>query len=129
MADRDTGSCGLGSCKLGFRRAHPGYAVKAAREGKEQTSWLAPNDNYETGLRDFVQQLLDRARSAEFITSFDAFARRIACIGALKSLVQVALKITMPGVPDFYQGTELWDLSMVDPTTGSRWSLHRVRLP
>jgi (1->4)-alpha-D-glucan 1-alpha-D-glucosylmutase len=91
------------------------YAVKAAREGKEQTSWLAPNDNYETGLRDFVQQLLDRARSAEFITSFDAFARRIACIGALKSLVQVALKITMPGVPDFYQGTELWDLSMVDP--------------
>src|SRR5262245_4491771 len=90
------------------------YAIKAAREGKEQTSWLAPDDNYETGLKDFVQQFLDRSRSAKFITSFDTFARRIACIGALKSLAQVTLKITIPGVPDLYQGTEFWNLSMVD---------------
>jgi (1->4)-alpha-D-glucan 1-alpha-D-glucosylmutase len=91
------------------------YAVKAAREGKEKTSWLAPNEGYEAGLKDFLQRILDRHHSAEFLNSFDAFARRAALIGALNSLSQVALKATMPGVPDFYQGTELWDLSLVDP--------------
>jgi (1->4)-alpha-D-glucan 1-alpha-D-glucosylmutase len=100
---------------LDFIERMQAYAIKAAREGKEESSWLAPDDKYETGLKDFVQRLLDRTSSAEFVTSFDAFARRIACIGALKSLVQVTLKMTMPGVPDFYQGTEFWDLSMVDP--------------
>ena len=60
-------------------------------------------------------RILDRAQSADFIDSFDAFARRAALIGALNSLAQVTLKATMPGVPDFYQGTEFWDLSLVDP--------------
>jgi (1->4)-alpha-D-glucan 1-alpha-D-glucosylmutase len=91
------------------------YAVKAAREGKQQTSWLAPNEGYEEGLQRFVARLLDPAHSRRFIASFEAFARRAALMGALNSLTQVALKTTMPGVPDFYQGGELWDLSLVDP--------------
>jgi (1->4)-alpha-D-glucan 1-alpha-D-glucosylmutase len=91
------------------------YAVKAAREGKQQTSWLAPNERYETGLTDFLHRLLDREQSASFIDAFDAFARRTALMGALNSLAQLALKAAMPGVPDFYQGAEFWDLSLVDP--------------
>jgi (1->4)-alpha-D-glucan 1-alpha-D-glucosylmutase len=91
------------------------YAVKAAREGKQQTSWLAPNQRYETGLADFLHRLLDREQSASFIDAFDAFARRAALMGALNSLAQLVLKVTLPGVPDFYQGTEFWDLSLVDP--------------
>jgi (1->4)-alpha-D-glucan 1-alpha-D-glucosylmutase len=91
------------------------YAVKSAREGKEQTAWLAPDERYESELSTFLQRMLDRGQSAEFIGAFDALARRAALIGALNSLVQLTLKATMPGVPDFYQGTELWDLSLVDP--------------
>jgi (1->4)-alpha-D-glucan 1-alpha-D-glucosylmutase len=91
------------------------YAVKAAREGKEQTSWLAPNEDYENGLKDFLAGVLDRGRSATFLDSFDSIARRAALMGALNSLTQVTLKAMMPGVPDFYQGTEFWDLSLVDP--------------
>ena len=91
------------------------FAVKAAREGKENTSWVTPNADYEAGLAGFLEHILDCRGSPPFIMSFDAFARRAALIGALKSLVQVALKATMPGVPDFYQGTEFWDLSFVDP--------------
>ncbi len=91
------------------------YAVKAAREGKQQTSWLAPDEAYETGLERFVVRLLDPRCSQPFIDAFGAFARRAALLGALNSLVQVALKTMMPGVPDIYQGSELWDLSLVDP--------------
>jgi (1->4)-alpha-D-glucan 1-alpha-D-glucosylmutase len=91
------------------------YAVKAAREGKQQTSWLSPDENYEAGLTEFLARILDRAQSAAFIDTFDDFARRAALIGALNSLSQVALKTMIPGVPDLYQGTEFWDLSLVDP--------------
>ncbi len=91
------------------------FAVKAAREGKEQTSWLDPDQRYEAGLAQFIHDLLDRDRSGLFIDSFEVFAQRVALMGALNSLTQVTLKVTMPGVPDFYQGTEFWDLSLVDP--------------
>src|SRR5258708_10335832 len=91
------------------------YALKAAREGKQETSWLNPNEAYEAGLGSFVARILARLLSAEFINSVDTFARRIALLGALNSLSQITLKATMPGVPDFYQGTEFWDLSLVDP--------------
>ncbi|HEY4403514.1 MAG TPA: malto-oligosyltrehalose synthase [Xanthobacteraceae bacterium] len=105
------------------------FAIKAAREGKEQTSWLDPDEGYEAGLRQFVHDLLDRGRSAEFIDSFGGFAARVALMGALSSLTQVTLKATMPGVPDFYQGTEFWDLSLVDRTTGARSTSRRGRNP
>ena len=91
------------------------YALKAAREGKQETSWLNPNKRYEDGIARFIASILDRASSAEFLDSFEALARRIALFGALNSISQITLKATLPGVPDFYQGTELWDLSMVDP--------------
>jgi (1->4)-alpha-D-glucan 1-alpha-D-glucosylmutase len=91
------------------------FVIKAAREGKEQTSWLDPDEQYEAGLKRFVGDVLDSARSAPFIRSFAGFADRVALMGVLNSLTQLVLKATMPGVPDFYQGTELWDLSLVDP--------------
>jgi (1->4)-alpha-D-glucan 1-alpha-D-glucosylmutase len=91
------------------------YAVKAAREGKQETSWLNPNEGYEASLCTFIDGILDRSASAEFLESLEHFARRLAMLGALNSLSQITLKTMMPGVPDFYQGTEFWDLSMVDP--------------
>jgi (1->4)-alpha-D-glucan 1-alpha-D-glucosylmutase len=91
------------------------YALKAAREGKQETSWLNPNPAYETGLQTFIERILDRSAAAEFLNSLETLAQRIARLGALNSLSQITLKATMPGVPDFYQGTEFWDLSLVDP--------------
>jgi (1->4)-alpha-D-glucan 1-alpha-D-glucosylmutase len=91
------------------------FAVKAAREGKKQTSWLDPDHRYEAGLEHFVNSILDAVRSGPFIKSFSDFADRVALLGALKGLTQLTLKVTMPGVPDFYQGSEFWDLSLVDP--------------
>jgi (1->4)-alpha-D-glucan 1-alpha-D-glucosylmutase len=91
------------------------YALKAAREGKQETSWLNPNVSYEAGLNTFIARILDRSVSAEFLDSLAVLARRVALLGALNSLSQLTLKATLPGVPDFYQGTEFWDLSMVDP--------------
>ncbi len=91
------------------------YALKAAREGKQETSWLNPHQAYEAGLRTFIARILDRSVSADFLDALEALARRVALLGALNSLGQITLKATMPGVPDFYQGTEFWDLSLVDP--------------
>jgi (1->4)-alpha-D-glucan 1-alpha-D-glucosylmutase len=91
------------------------YALKAAREGKQETSWLNPNLAYEAGLRTFIERILDRSVSADFLDSLETLARRTALLGALNSLSQITLKATLPGVPDFYQGTEFWDLSLVDP--------------
>jgi (1->4)-alpha-D-glucan 1-alpha-D-glucosylmutase len=91
------------------------YAVKAAREGKQETSWLNPDEAYEAGLQTFIARILDRSISAEFVASLENMAQRVALLGALNSLSQITLKAMMPGVPDFYQGTEFWDLSLVDP--------------
>jgi (1->4)-alpha-D-glucan 1-alpha-D-glucosylmutase len=91
------------------------YCIKAAREGKQETSWISPNEDYEAGLRRFVGRLLDNGESASFLDEFDRFAQRAMLLGALNGLSQLALKATVPGVPDFYQGTEVWDLSLVDP--------------
>ena len=98
-----------------FTQRIQAYALKAAREGKLETSWTNPNQSYEEGLSSFIERLLDPGDSSEFLGRVDAFAQRIALVGALSSLAQLTLKTTMPGVPDFYQGTELWDLSLVDP--------------
>ena len=91
------------------------YALKAAREGKQETSWLNPHAAYEAGLKTFIERILDRSMSGEFLESLDRLAKRVALLGALNSLSQITLKATMPGVPDFYQGTEFWDFSFVDP--------------
>jgi (1->4)-alpha-D-glucan 1-alpha-D-glucosylmutase len=91
------------------------YVLKAAREGKQETSWLNPNAAYEAGLRSFLEAILDRTKSAEFLDSLQSFTQRTSLLGALNSLSQITLKATIPGVPDFYQGTEFWDFSLVDP--------------
>ncbi len=98
-----------------FTERMVGYAIKAAREGKEETSWTNNNRPYEAGLEQFVRNLLDETISASFVKSFTTFAERTALLGALNGLSQLALKALTPGVPDFYQGTEFWDLSLVDP--------------
>jgi (1->4)-alpha-D-glucan 1-alpha-D-glucosylmutase len=91
------------------------YAVKAARESKLETSWLDPDEAYERGLAAFVGNILDRKQSTPFLQSFDTFAQRVALLGALNGLSQLTIKAAIPGVPDFYQGTEFWDFSLVDP--------------
>ncbi|XIA64818.1 malto-oligosyltrehalose synthase [Bradyrhizobium sp. TZ2] len=91
------------------------YALKAAREGKQETSWLKPHEPYEAGVRSFIAKILDPSLSGEFLRSLQTLAQRVSLLGALNSLSQITLKATMPGVPDFYQGTELWDPSLVDP--------------
>jgi (1->4)-alpha-D-glucan 1-alpha-D-glucosylmutase len=98
-----------------FVKRMQAYALKAAREGKHETSWTNPNAAYERALQDFVAALLDERRSSRFLASFAEFAARTSLLGALNGLAQLALKALLPGVPDFYQGTELWDLSLVDP--------------
>ncbi|MGN6285487.1 MAG: malto-oligosyltrehalose synthase [Afipia sp.] len=90
------------------------YAIKAAREAKLETNWLNPNEWYEHGLTTFIDRILAASNHA-FHDSIAALVQRLALLGVLNSLSQVTLKTTMPGVPDFYQGTEFWDLSLVDP--------------
>jgi (1->4)-alpha-D-glucan 1-alpha-D-glucosylmutase len=109
------GAWPLGGGDDSFPERMQAYALKAAREGKQETSWLNPNEAYEAGLKTFIARILDRSVSAEFLGSLETLGRRIALLGALNSLSQITLKATMPGVPDFYQGTEFWDLSLVDP--------------
>jgi (1->4)-alpha-D-glucan 1-alpha-D-glucosylmutase len=98
-----------------FTERMQAYALKAAREGKQETSWLNPHAAYEAGVSNFVEKVLDPSISSEFLGSVQALAQRLSLLGALNSLTQITLKATMPGVPDFYQGTELWDFSLVDP--------------
>jgi len=91
------------------------YMVKAAREAKAFTNWLLPNTEYENALISFLESVLDASDQNGFLVDFSHFQKQVAYYGALNSLSQVTLKATSPGVPDFYQGTELWDLSLVDP--------------
>jgi (1->4)-alpha-D-glucan 1-alpha-D-glucosylmutase len=109
------GAWPVGEKDKDFIERFQAYALKAARESKAETSWLNPNTSYEQGLRSFIDRILDSTVSGEFLDALDALARRLALLGALNSLSQVTLKTMLPGVPDFYQGTELWDLSFVDP--------------
>jgi (1->4)-alpha-D-glucan 1-alpha-D-glucosylmutase len=91
------------------------YLLKAAKEAKVNTSWINPNEAYDEAVRNFVARSLDSHLSQRFLEDFTAFHRPIARLGMVNSLAQVLIKLTAPGVPDFYQGTELWDFSLVDP--------------
>ena len=88
------------------------YMEKAVREAKQQTSWTQQNKEFEDALKIFIERLYG---SAEFIGEIDNFVTRIMAAGRMNSLVQTLLKCTAPGVPDTYQGSELWDLHLVDP--------------
>ncbi|HEX2913563.1 MAG TPA: malto-oligosyltrehalose synthase [Chloroflexia bacterium] len=91
------------------------YMVKAIREAKFNTSWLNPNQEYEEAVHSFVAEALKPGRTNLFLKHFKEFQARTTHYGMFNSLSQLLLKMTSPGVPDFYQGTELWDLSLVDP--------------
>jgi (1->4)-alpha-D-glucan 1-alpha-D-glucosylmutase len=103
------------------------YLAKAVREAKSHTSWINPNAPYDAALSRFVETILDPQRSKAFLDDFTPFQARVAAFGVLNSLAQTLIKITAPGVPDFYQGTELWDLSLVDPDNRRPvdWKLRR----
>jgi (1->4)-alpha-D-glucan 1-alpha-D-glucosylmutase len=91
------------------------YMEKATHEAKVHTSWINPNADYDAALRQFVGRILDPAANAVFLADFRGFQRRVSRYGLFNSLSQCLLKIAAPGVPDTYQGTELWDFSLVDP--------------
>ncbi|MCW3073974.1 MAG: 4-alpha-glucanotransferase [Flaviaesturariibacter sp.] len=89
------------------------YLQKALREAKRHSNWSAPNEAYEIAVQNFASGLLDTAHP--FWKNFSAFYDKVARLGIVNSLSQVLLKFTCPGVPDVYQGCELWDFSLVDP--------------
>jgi (1->4)-alpha-D-glucan 1-alpha-D-glucosylmutase len=101
----------VGAWPLSHERA-AAYVEKAAREAKQHTSWLAPNADYEDALRQFVKAVLE---DEVFVAGLEAFVSTLVEPGRITSLAQTLVKLTAPGVPDLYQGTELWDLSLVDP--------------
>jgi (1->4)-alpha-D-glucan 1-alpha-D-glucosylmutase len=96
-------------------RARLGAAVrKSVREAKVHTNWSRPDEAYERSVEKMVDRILDPAPDG-FLAGFLPIQARIEGIGRRNALVQTALKLTIPGVPDIYQGAELWELSMVDP--------------
>ena len=101
--------------------------IKAVREGKERSSWSNPNAEYEAVLGRFVTGALDGSRPNPFLADMHGFVESLARPGAINSLAQTLLKLMAPGVPDTYQGGELWDFSMVDPDNRRAvdWSLRR----
>ncbi|HPJ36175.1 MAG TPA: malto-oligosyltrehalose synthase [Spirochaetota bacterium] len=96
------------------------YMIKAVREAKVHTAWIKPDSEYEVKLLKFIDSILLHEKKNRFHEKFLPFSRKIAFYGLLNSLSQVMVKITSPGVPDFYQGTELWELHLVDPDNRGR---------
>jgi (1->4)-alpha-D-glucan 1-alpha-D-glucosylmutase len=97
-----------------LRKRIKDYMLKAIREAKVNSSWISPNIPYEDALLKFIDAMMDPPHNP-FMKEFEAFQKRISYFGMFNSLSQTLLKMTSPGVPDFYQGTEIWDFSLVDP--------------
>jgi (1->4)-alpha-D-glucan 1-alpha-D-glucosylmutase len=91
------------------------YMTKALNEAKLNTSWIQPNEEWLAASRDFVAKILDPGPKNKFLPIFLPVAETIGRLGAINSLAQTLLKLTSPGVPDIYQGNEIWDFSLVDP--------------
>jgi (1->4)-alpha-D-glucan 1-alpha-D-glucosylmutase len=98
-----------------FRGRISDYMLKAMREAKVDTSWISPNAPHEAAVLAFIAAILKDSPHNHFFADFTAFQRLTAAGGIFNSLAQALLKITSPGIPDFYQGNELWDFSLVDP--------------
>lgn len=98
-----------------FRDRIVEYMLKAVREAKINSMWISFNEDYEDALKHFITGALDVGKPNPFVTDAQAFSDRIAPVGMLNGLAQTILKLTIPGVPDIYQGCELWDLNLVDP--------------
>jgi (1->4)-alpha-D-glucan 1-alpha-D-glucosylmutase len=91
------------------------YMAKALHEAKINTSWIQPNEEWDAAMRDFVAKVVDSSPRNKFLPAFLPVVAEIARLGAINSLTQTLLKLTSPGVPDIYQGNEIWDFSLVDP--------------
>lgn len=91
------------------------YMEKATREAKVRTSWVNPNAAYDEAMRDFVGKVLERRRDNRFLSEFEKFLASVVDVGLYTAVMQTVLKFTSPGIPDLYQGQELWDFSLVDP--------------
>jgi (1->4)-alpha-D-glucan 1-alpha-D-glucosylmutase len=91
------------------------WQLKALREAKLRTNWLVPDEAYESDCQAFLFDILAPQRREGFLHALAAFVARIAPAGAVNTLLQTVLRLTSPGVPDLYQGTEFWDFSLVDP--------------
>jgi (1->4)-alpha-D-glucan 1-alpha-D-glucosylmutase len=98
-----------------FRLRLREYMLKAIREAKVHTSWTNPDPDYEEATTRFVDRTMDPTAARVFSEQARRFKERLERPGQVNSLVQMALQLTCPGVPDIYQGSELWDLSLVDP--------------
>jgi (1->4)-alpha-D-glucan 1-alpha-D-glucosylmutase len=98
-----------------FKKRIKDYMLKAVREAKVNSSWISPNTIYEDALMFFIEGILNPLPDNQFLKEFEMFQKKISYYGMFNSLSQTLLKITSPGVPDFYQGTEIWDFSLVDP--------------
>ncbi|MBE9077435.1 malto-oligosyltrehalose synthase [Romeria aff. gracilis LEGE 07310] len=98
-----------------FKQRVKDYVVKAVREAKVYTAWLRPDTEYEEGFVNFVEALLTPSPENPFLEQLQSFQQKIADYGIYNALSQTLIKMTAPGIPDFYQGTEMWDLSLVDP--------------
>jgi (1->4)-alpha-D-glucan 1-alpha-D-glucosylmutase len=106
---------GDGAALASFDDRIVAYVRKALREAKVHTSWLSPHEKYEAAVERFVRAILERRSTNLFLQSFGPLQETVAQLGIYNSLAQLVIKITAPGVPDFYQGTEFWDLNLVDP--------------
>jgi (1->4)-alpha-D-glucan 1-alpha-D-glucosylmutase len=102
------------SQRAGFGSRVRNYMHKAAREAKRKTSWRDPDARYEAALDRFVRRILAPS-NARFVEDVERFASDVALHGAVNSLARLLVKVAAPGVPDFYQGAELWHLRLVDP--------------
>jgi (1->4)-alpha-D-glucan 1-alpha-D-glucosylmutase len=91
------------------------YMLKALHEAKVNSSWIEPHEAWDGAVREFVAKILEPGPRNRFLSTFEPFAERVAVAGMVNALTQTALKLTLPGVPDLYQGSELWDFSLVDP--------------
>ncbi|HWB58888.1 MAG TPA: malto-oligosyltrehalose synthase [Chthoniobacteraceae bacterium] len=99
--------------RAAYTRRIQDYMIKALKEAKVNTSWIQPNEDWEEAVRNFTAEVLKEG--SRFLKDFEPFAAQVAEAGMVNSLAQLVLKCTLPGVPDFYQGCELWDFSLVDP--------------
>jgi (1->4)-alpha-D-glucan 1-alpha-D-glucosylmutase len=104
-----------GPALAAFAARIAGWEAKALREAKLRSSWLTPNETYEQVAERYLRAVLDPARSGAFLADLAGFVSALAPAGYSNALAQTALRCLLPGVPDLYQGSELWDFTLVDP--------------
>ncbi|MBI4476406.1 MAG: malto-oligosyltrehalose synthase [Acidobacteria bacterium] len=114
------GSGAAGTVSAEFVERIQAYMNKAIKEAKTETSWISPNKPYDEAMHAFIARTLTGPTSRRFLAAFLPFQARIAQLGAVNSLAQVVLKIAAPGVPDIFQGSERWNLRLVDPDNRQR---------